>query len=220
MTTSKFSRVAAAVRASRSGIVGGTAAALAAGMVWSGCQPPSLPCNKDETWKSICAGDLDGGQPKGGGGSATGGGGGMGSGGAGGAGMPDAPPAYPGDNTPVAECPKYPTVGEMDTFFQTRCSSSACHFSQQAFGDYKSPHVWERVATMKTIIACPGTAFADPGGDPSKSVMWFKVQEMPTCADGKPAGARMPQPPAMLLDDAEKKCFQNFIKALKDVPKK
>jgi hypothetical protein len=176
------------------------------------CAPPDLPCTKDDTWKAICK-ETPVDSVRGAGGTSGSGGSPSGSGGA----MAmDAYPPGPTAKTAVADCPAYPTLGDMDKFFQNRCANTgACHPSPQLFGDYKSPNVWERVTTMKTIGACGGSFFADPSGDHTKGVIWAKTQEKPTCPNGASAGTRMPNPPAMALDAAEMKCLENFLKALK-----
>jgi hypothetical protein len=183
-----------------------------AGAGWVACRPPDLPCNKDEDWMRICAGD--GGLMASGG---TSGSSGSGGGPAGTGGMAtDAPVAGAiNANTPVADCAQYPTLGAMDQFFQSRCADQAACHQNALFADYKMPNVWQRVRPLKTVGACTGSNFVDPGGDLSKSVMWVKTQEKPTCANGDSAGVRMPNPPAMPLNAVESKCLENFLKALK-----
>ena len=131
-------------------------------------------------------------------------------GGAGGMVMP--PPS-----TPVADCPAYKTIGEMDAFFAMRCgSNSACHAPPGPFGDFKAAKVYDRTFN-KPSIECKNELLIDPV-DPMKSVLWLKTQDPPKCAAGSSIPPRMPSKiPGMdevPLKPEESTCLQNYLKAL------
>jgi hypothetical protein len=126
-------------------------AVILGSVMWLGCQPGALPCEKDD-WKGICAGNdsgvsvaTTGGSSGGNNGGSSGGNTGGSSGGTGGSGAPPAA-GKPTASTPVADCGMYKTLGDMDTFFEMKCGSNgaACHGSGAPFGDFKGNKMWER----------------------------------------------------------------------------
>ena len=185
-------------------------------MLGLGCQPGTLPCDKED-WKTICAGDggvtpANGGSTGSGGSSPTGGSGG------GGGGAPDG-----GSSggvtaaTTITGCTAYPTLGDMDKFFGMRCGINASCHGAATFGNFKMANFWMMAMTAKAKVVCPGTPLADPA-DYTKGAIWLKTQATPMCADGTAAGGPMPmteagKDPAPLTAD-EKTCLTGFLKAL------
>jgi hypothetical protein len=125
--------------------------------------------------------------------------------------------------TAVADCPKWPTLGEMDKFFAMRCAAGMlCHVKTSAaiWSDMETKDVWQRLKDKKPISACnAGTLINSTNW--RDSVIWAKVQpgNMPVC----PAGAASPgvmMPPQMgyepklePVSDEERKCLEGFLRA-------
>jgi hypothetical protein len=199
---------------------------LVAASVLQGCQPGKL-CDKEE-YSDLCANPPTGGTGGGGVGGGGSGGGGTGGGGSGGnrdGGAMEMAAAPVNDDTPVADCADYNTLGKMDTFFAMRCGSDgACHTSPgaTAWTDMKMPKVYSRLLNVAPKFACTADKMIDPG-DWSKSVLLVKVRDaMPLCKNGSKAGTTVMPPPlaaqaqAMKQDpltDAEKTCLENFVRA-------
>jgi hypothetical protein len=173
--------------------VGTAMGAVMLGVLFLGCQPGSLPCDKDE-WKEVCALENGGG------------------GGAGGNSMPP-PTGMGGSSAPAGppKCPKYNnSVKEVaEKLIMPTCGGKnpiGCH------GMGFDP----KFATANDIL---GAAMDKPGKfctkdlmvnkmDPSKSLMVTKVKAgsaMHTCpTPGGIGGARMPfNEPALGQDDID-----------------
>lgn len=148
------------------------------------------------------------------GGGGGGGPGGDGSGGGGSGGMP-------GNETPVADCAEFATVGAIESnFLSMKCGSkeSACHNSKAVWGNFETLPLYNKLISRKSVVACSGTLVVDPA-DPSKSILLTKLEDKPACtgaAEG--AGERMPltttADPRPLLTPAEKTCLTNYVKAI------
>jgi hypothetical protein len=203
--------------------VAGVGTALGAVLVSSvfgiGCQPGTLPCDQDDDWRKVCSGEPgtslanNGGSTgsTGSGGSAPSGSGGGGSamGGNGGA-----------NSDPVAEkeiagCTMWPKVKDMDKFFASRCSDGAACHNLAAFGDFKAPEIWKRLANAPAKLACvsQNTMLIDTK-DYAKSLVWIRTQQDGKCSDGKSSGARMPAVPMAPLTDSETACLKGYLQAL------
>jgi hypothetical protein len=195
----------------------------------AGCQPGTLPCTKDDTWKAICASDGGGGVTNTGGSSgSTGTGGNMqsnntggtmgGSGGAGG-GM-DAGGGGGMNAKAVPNCEAFKTVGEMETgFFAKRCGEgAACHANAQPFGDLKTLPIYSRLLDKAVSLNClaPAPAKWIDKADPMKSLILVKAGENPKCPQDatKTAGLRMPSVPMMPLMDSEAACLKSYLEVI------
>jgi hypothetical protein len=199
-------------------------------MVGLGCQPGSLPCDKDNEWKAICASDGGGGVTSTGGsgggntGGSSGSGGGTSSGGTGGSGGGmDAGSGGGGggsvsESTAVPGCDAFKTVGEMESkFFAMRCGKgAACHEgATAAFGDLKTTPIYKRLLDTPVKLNCtsPSPAKWIDKGDYMKSLIIAKTTDMPKCPNDttKGAGLRMPSTPEMVLSDSEATCLKNYL---------
>jgi hypothetical protein len=203
-------------------------AVIVGSVLWFGCQPGQLPCEKDD-WKAICtttsnpsSGSSTGGNSGSSGGSSGsnsgGSAGGSNSGGSNGGGADAMPPASGGDvgGKPV-KCNNadWKTVKDMDKFFLAKCGTgSACH-STAVFGDYSKPDFYKKLmdSTYVSKFDCSGTKMADLS-DPAKGVIWIKVQDMPDCGGGKSGNGRMPMPPMPALSSDEKDCLKSYLDVL------
>jgi hypothetical protein len=185
-------------------------------IMWLGCQPGVLPCDKDPEWKGICAGGdaLPPPNP-----ATTGGSGGSPNSGTGGSpgtgGMPMTGAKMINETTQVADCGQYKTLGDMDMFFEVKCGSGGnlCHGTGAPFGDFKGNKMWERGTTTKTKFACMGTFLIDPA-DETKGAFWAKLNAEMRCGGmlGKmpPSNAMM----AQMISADEKKCLENYFKKI------
>ena len=186
------------------GFVAGTAVALSA--VWLSCQPGELPCD-DPAWQAVCnersggTGGTGGSMPMGG----TGGGG-------------------PNAATAVANCSKWPTVGDMDKFFAMRCSAGAsCHVTTSApiWSDMQTAEVWRRLKDKKPITSCNGGKLIS-STNWQESVIWAKVQPgTPACPPGVSGSPGITMPPQAGFEpkldpvsDEERTCLEGYLKAL------
>ena len=184
-------------------------------VMWLGCQPGTLPCDKDPEWKGLCAGSDSGvSVVTGTGGSSPSGSGGSGGGNTGTGGMPAAQ-AKISETTAVADCGMYKTLGDMDMFFEMKCGSggSLCHGAGAPFGDFKGNKLWDRGTTTKTKFACMGTPLIDPM-DSSKGAFYAKINGEMRCGGmmGKmpPTNAM----PAQMITADEKKCLESYLKTI------
>jgi hypothetical protein len=200
-------------------------AVILGSVLWLGCQPGALPCEKDD-WKGVCAGgdalpgaggsSNTGGSSNGGNaGGNTGGSSGSTGGASGDAGMPAT-----GDlgSKAVASCANWKTVKDMDKFFASKCGNmAACHNNAMVFGDYTSADFYKKLtdSSFITKFDCIGVPMADMS-DPTKGAFWGKIQNPPTCsASGKMPGPAMPlAPTAMPLTADEKTCLENYLKVI------
>jgi hypothetical protein len=185
------------------GSVAGAAFALSA--VWLSCQPGELPCESSPQWQMVC-------NERSGGTGGTGGSTPMG--GSGGAG-----PA-----TAIANCSKWPTVGEMDKFFGSRCSAgTACHVMAmaRAWSDFQTAEVWKRLLDKNPITSCNGGKLIN-STDWQASVIWAKVQPgAAACPPGVSGSAGVTMPPQSTFEpklepvsDEERTCLEGYLRAL------
>jgi hypothetical protein len=193
-------------------------AVILGSVMWLGCQPGTLPCEKED-WKGICAqssAGAGGSTPSGNTGGSTGGTQGGSTGGASGGGNDAAPPA---DNmgARVVNCSNanWKTVKDMDKFFVAKCGTgNVCHVSA-AFGDYTQPEFYKKLLDKSYVskFDCTGSPMADMG-DTTKGVIWIKVQDNPDCGGGKSGNGRMPMPPMPALSADEKSCLESYLKVI------
>jgi hypothetical protein len=197
-------------------------AVILGSVMWLGCQPGQLPCEKDD-WKAICTTTSNMGQ-----GSSSGGTGGSSGGNTGGttggstggssggadAGTPPATGGKPTADTKVDGCGNYKTLGEMDTFFEMKCGTgTACHNTGSVFGEFKGNKMWERGTTTKTKFDCKDTLLIDPS-EAAKGAFFMKIN-----ADAKCGGVPLKMPPPnatadQMISGAEKTCLENYLKAI------
>jgi hypothetical protein len=195
-------------------------AVILGSVMWLGCQPGQLPCDKDD-WKAICTttSNMSSGSSTGGGtGSNTGGTSGGSTGGSNGGGADAAaPPAAggkPNADTKVEGCGDYKTLGQMDTFFEKKCGSgTVCHQANSVFGEFKGNKMWERGQTTKTKFDCMGTLLIDPS-EAGKGAFFLKIN-----GDAKCGGVPLKMPPPTATADQqlsgdEKTCLENYLKAI------
>jgi hypothetical protein len=197
-------------------------AVVLSSVVWLGCQPGQLPCDKDD-WKAICTTTSNPGSGSSSGGSTGGSNGSGGSSGSGGStggsngGNDAAPPASNDIGSKTVKCNNadWKTVKDMDKFFLAKCGTgSACH-SSAVFGDYSKPEFYKKLtdSTYVSKFDCSGSKMADLS-DPTKGVIWIKVQDMPDCGGGKSGNGRMPMPPMPALSSDEKDCLKSYLDVL------
>jgi hypothetical protein len=184
-----------------------TGAMVLASALWVSCQPGELPCDSSPDWRAICGPGAGG----------TGGTGGMGGAGGGGPGAPSA-------MTAVADCAKWPTLGDMDKFFGMRCAAgTSCHVTTSAplWTDMQTKDVWQRLKDKKPITSCNAGALIN-STNWRDSVLWMKVQPggaMAMCPAGAMSpGATMPpqagfEPKLDPVSDEERKCLEGFLRA-------
>ena len=196
-------------------------AVILGSVMWLGCQPGQLPCEKDD-WKAICTttSNMGQGSSSGGTGGSSGGNTGGSSGGStGGSSGADAaaPPATggkPNADTEVKGCGDYKTLGQMDMFFEKKCGSgTACHQANSVFGEFKGNKMWERGQTTKTKFDCMGTLLIDPT-EAGKGAFFLKINGDAKC--GGPL-LKMPPPsapPDQQISGDEKTCLENYLKVI------
>jgi hypothetical protein len=181
-------------------------AALAVGSVWFACQPGELPCDRPE-WVAVCNERMGGG----------GVGGTAGMGGSGGGGNQNAA-------TLVANCTKWPTLGDMDKFFANRCGAAAsCHVTAYAnvWSDMQTAEVWKRLKDKSPATSCKGAKLINSTSW-QESVIWSKVQTgTPTCPPGATTGPGIAMPPQVGFEpkldpvtDEERTCLEGYLKAI------
>ena len=188
--------------------------------LWLSCQPGELPCDRSADWQAVC------GQAAGGvGGDPTPAGG---AGGAGGA-APPAAAGAPSAATTVKDCAMWPTLGDMDRFFASRCGAGGtgtCHNMATAgiWNDMFSANVWRRLQTEKGKSSCKGAKLIN-ADKWSESLILAKIQGTPACPpDGTGmAGIQMPpqmgfEPKMAVLNADEIKCIENYLKAIAGKP--
>jgi len=121
-------------------------------------------------------------------------------GGAGGAGGSGPPPTVT-ENTPVANCSKFTTLGLADAWFTMRCGfNGACHGNGAPWTDMTQAPLWMKLQNKKPIVACSGgSAKLIDTTDWMKSYLFIKTSQMaPACPSGGIApGTIMPPPDAM-----------------------
>lgn len=190
---------------------GGTAvgAVIFGSMVLLGCQPGTLPCEKDD-WKGICAGNDAGINTT----AASGGTSGSPSGSGGAGGMVTTPKMISA-TTPVADCGTYKTLGDMDMFFEMKCGGggSACHGANAPFGDFKGNSMWDRGRTTKTKFACMGTLLIDPA-DASKGAFFAKINGETRCGGMMGKMPPLNAMPAQMITADEKKCLETYLNTI------
>lgn len=113
----------------------------------------------------------------------------------------------------IEGCAAYPKVKDMDRFFAMRCGTGGTCHSNTTFGNFGLPDMWKVGPETKSKLTCVGTPLIDTT-DYTKGFFWRRVQEMPTCNDGKPAGGRMPSAPMMPLTESENACLKSYLMAL------
>ena len=190
-------------------------AVLLAGGLWLSCQPGDLPCDSSPEWAAVCTDAAAGGA-----------GGGMGTGGTGGTG--GAPPAISA-TTAVADCAQWPTLGDMDRFFSSRCGlNSTCHGVGTPWTVMPVQGVWDQFTkelTSGAKLSCAGGKLASRTSW-TNSVLWTKTQTpvlpCPPGSTGMMTGLSMPpQRDFMPLTDpltpVELKCLEGFLKAIAGV---
>ncbi len=193
------------------GLGAGATVAVLSAACWLSCQPGELPCDQSPEWQAICS---EGAGSVGGAGGAGGTGGGDPTGGAGGVNAA----------TPVADCPQWPNLGEMDKFFSNRCAAGmSCHVIAAAniWSDLQTAEVWRRMRDKTPIVSCkPGKMINSTAWQ--ESVIWAKVQAAspPVCPPGASnTGITMPpqagfEPKLDPVNDAERKCLEGYLKAI------
>jgi hypothetical protein len=184
------------------GIGRAAAGMVLAGVFGSSCQPGELPCDKNAEWRALCD-EANGG---------SGGTGGMG----GNTGTANA-------MTVVADCTRWPTLGDMDKFFNNRCAAgTSCHVTASAplWTDMQTPEVWRRLRDKSPVTSCKSAKLIDPA-DWRNSVIWAKVQAgTTTCPPGATSAAGIAMPPQMGFEPKlepvsaeELKCLEGFLRA-------
>ena len=194
---------------------------VVASLLIAGCQPGTLPCDKDPEWAAICKGDASvtgGGGGSGSGGSSGSGGGTQNSGGSGGGGGGTTAKA----DTPLDNCSKYKTVGGMDEFFAMRCATSgSCHDAAGggAWTNFKMPDVWMRLKDAPAKFSCKGDPIIDTKAW-DKSAAWRKTRmPAPVMCAGTGLGMSVMPPPLiepkmMELTSEENACLESFLKKM------
>jgi hypothetical protein len=137
--------------------------------------------------------------------------------------VPDAAPAPTvSDQSPLAGCPQYPTLGAFEEgMIVPRCGTGTCHstngrpFAPDMMGRPVYPRLLDR-KVMGATTACDrgNDRYIDSRAAPEDSYLVSKVRDdKPVCPDGKPAGARMPLGTKGLGPD-EVACFVSYVRAL------
>jgi hypothetical protein len=125
----------------------------------------------------------------------------------------------------VRDCAQWPTLGDMDRFFQNRCGAGGtgtCHNTATAgiWNDMFSKDVWKRLQTEVGKSSCRGAKLINKDKW-SDSLILAKIQGTPACPPGGTgmAGTSMPpqagfEPKMAVLNADETKCIENFLKAI------
>jgi hypothetical protein len=134
-----------------------------------------------------------------------------------------APSAQPTRDTPLPDCPAYPTLGAMDGFFDRRCSGLAnplCHGQASQWTNLARPDLFSLLLDKEPNTDCLGSRLIN-SVSPLQSLLYIKsAQAMPVCPEGRSLpGTIMPPPPATAFADRayppltqqEVLCVEQFV---------